>query len=129
MKKEKPIKVVPSKGRRHKTETRIFARNIRELFCRQPGCKFKGKHAAQGVCHTTDTFAGGADWKHMDAAFELGKKATDEVRRILRGNSAKHKIDYLLAMHESYWVNNVFHLDEMVRLRRENALLKRKLNK
>src|SRR3990167_5819857 len=36
----------------HQMETRIFAREIHESFCCQPKCRYFGKHAQQGVCHT-----------------------------------------------------------------------------
>lgn len=48
---EKPIRVTQHKGK-HKTETRVFARNIHETYCTQPGCRFKDQPAQQGVCHT-----------------------------------------------------------------------------
>jgi len=126
MKNEKPIKIIPSKGK-HKMETRVFARDIHESFCMQPSCKFYKKHAQQGVCHTTDTFVGGNDWSYIDKIIDEAGKAAEEQFKILRKHYkgrqyAKHLESYLSCM----WMNEMICMDELVRLRRKVALLENK---
>jgi hypothetical protein len=53
IKEEKPIKIIPNTWAKHKSETKVFSREIHENFCMQKGCRFYGRHAQQGICHTT----------------------------------------------------------------------------
>jgi hypothetical protein len=115
--KEKPIRIIPHKGERgHRTETRIFQREIWEHFCADPKCKFFGKHAAQGICHTR---LGGIEQKYLDA---VSKRAEDWLRESRLSNK-KHKgtkdswIKHLEATFVVHAMNEQFTLDELVRLR------------
>jgi len=124
MNNEVPIKIIPGKGM-HKTETRVFARNIHEAYCIQPGCKFKGKKAQQGVCHTTKPWVGGK-WDYLDAVFVEAGKAAKELLASSKKYSKSHK-DYVKNLEEHIavdWVNTIFHIDGMIRMRREVALLR-----
>lgn len=118
MSKEVPVKIIPRRGK-HRLETRIFARDIHETYCAQPGCKFKGGTAQQGVCHTTEPFAGG-DWKYIDRLEKYAEEVVKEAKKLYKGKSY---ITYLEAQHVADWMNSMFILDEVVRLRRKVALL------
>ena len=123
MKKEKPLQVIPHGGK-HRTETRVFARQIHESYCAQKGCKFYGRHAVQGVCHTTKTFCDSFDWSYIDRAIAEGRRFVREARRLYKG---RDYIRYLEALVESHWANEVCRLDELVRMRRNAALMEHKL--
>jgi hypothetical protein len=122
VKDEKPIRVVPGKGRKHRTETRIFAREIHETFCKQPGCKWNGQHAQQGACHTREPFVPGTSWSYVDKVEKYAHEAMVETRKYYR-KDPKDYIRHLESQHIADWMNSVFHLDEVVRLRRKVALL------
>lgn len=123
--KRKPIRVIPNNGK-HKTETRVFANELHETYCVQPRCKFRGKHAQQGVCHTTTTFDGGRDWSYVEKVIKSG----DEFVAGLKGNCKPYSDKKYISELESYaaciWSNNMFGLDELISLRREVALLRLK---
>jgi hypothetical protein len=125
-KNEKPLRVIPSNGRGHQTEQRIFAREIHETFCAQRGCRFFGKHAQQGHCHTR-TPCIGKDWEHIDAAFQFAERAATEqlglLRKDCRGNPRAY-LKWLEAHVWCGWVNAAGTLDELVRLRRDVAILR-----
>jgi hypothetical protein len=128
MKRQQPIRVIPSKRRGHKTEQRVFAREIHESFCAQRGCKFYGQHSVQGVCHTRDTFAGGIDWRYIDlVARHAQERAAAETKMVLKGKTLRQKLVYMQHMAEFYYMNDAFMLDNLVRLRRENALLRHRI--
>lgn len=130
MNKESPVEVIPGRGK-HKTEQRVFARNIHENFCVQPGCRFRGKHAQQGVCHTTTTSAGGHDWGYVDRLIALGNSFVDEVKTMAkRGKwSRKRYVEYLESAMACSWSNSSSGLDELVRLRRQVSLLTDKVER
>lgn len=127
--KEKPVKVIPGTGR-HKTEQRVFARNIHESFCIQPGCRFRGKHSVQGVCHTEATFEGGTDWTYVDAMIAGGNRFVEELRASMKRQklTTKQKLDTVENHLACTWSNTISTIDELVRLRREVALLTHKLH-
>lgn len=122
MKPEKPIKVIPHTSRKHKTETRVFAREIHETYCVDPKCKWRGQPAQQGVCHTQ---LGRVPRAYID---EAEKGAVDALANIR--SHYKDKAKYVKAL-ESHLVcafmNAEFGLDELVRLRMEVGELKMKL--
>ena len=120
----KPIRIIKNKGR-HKTEMRVFPREIRENFCVDPKCKFKGQRAVQGVCFrdTEDV----ADWKKIERE---EKHISDELKHyrkkfhIDKMKDPKEYIEWLESMYTTAWMNWSFCLDEVIRLRRDNSLLK-----
>lgn len=124
MKKEKPVRVVPTKwSRGHKTETRI--REIHESFCVQSGCKFKGKRSQQGVCHTTDSIAGKkAPLVYVDQVMKYAEEGLKEFRRLNRGKgpgATGTYVRYLESMYVCHVATNSFMLDELVKLRAQVA--------
>jgi len=137
MKNEKPIKVIAGTSRKHRTETRVFARNIHETFCAEKGCPYFGKHAAQGLCHSETTMEGLDCWDYVDAAIKGGDeyvKSTREIwvrlrrRRGLPAHGRAYE-QYLEGQLACAWTSAISTTDELVRLRREVAVLRAKLGK
>ena len=122
MKPEKPIKVIPHTSRKHKTETRVFAREIHETYCVDPKCKWRGQPAQQGVCHTQ---LGRVTRAYLD---EVEKRCMDIPMHIRL--STKSHAEYVKSL-EYHLVcarmNAEFGLDELARLRMEVGELKMKL--
>jgi hypothetical protein len=108
----------------HKTELR--KKELSFSYCVQPGCKFRGKRAQQGICHTIKTHAGGDDWSYIDMAERHATEAMEEIKRLFKG---KKYVRALEAYYQNSLVNDACILDMLVRLRRENALLKLKVKK
>lgn len=120
---DEPIEVIPMGH----TETRIFARKIRESWCAKKGCRFYGKHAVQGVCHTTRSFAGDdySYWEHLEVL--VGNHVTHLREKILAKMTPKERERRLLSEVSCALMNAWGTLDECVRLRRDNAILQDKL--
>ena len=132
--REKPVEVIPGKETKHRTETRVFARKIHESFCMEPGCKFEGEHAVQNVCHTHTTMGNSSDWSYVDNIIKQGDDYLAGIQKIhKRRPAADAKFDAYIRRLESeivcIWTNNAFTLDELVRLRGELALLKKRVGK
>ena len=109
----------------HKTEKRH--REIDEHFCVEEGCEFFEKHAQQGVCHTTEM-----DVADIDKLYKIAEEFATDLREFHRKNYGDDKdeyISYLESMYECAMLNWTFGLDETIRLRKENALLKLRLEK
>ena len=127
MKKEKPVRTVkhkPKKGDGHNRETRIYAREIHETFCDDKKCKFYGQHAQQGICHTDKPDL--VDW---DRIAKHEKEQEDELTYFRKKYKGNGYVKWLEAMYSCASVNWRFTLDDLIRLRRDNALLKLKLKK
>lgn len=124
MKDEKPIKVIkhdPKNGDGHKRETRVFARNIHETFCDYKRCKFYGKHAQQGVCYSDKPDL--IDW---DRIAKVEKEHEDELKYFRKLYKGKEYVRWLEAMYATASMNWRFTLDDLIRMRRDIALLKLK---
>lgn len=125
---EKPVRIIKHDDREHKTETRIFRRDIHESFCNEPDCKFYGDHAVQGVCHTKKTFTDLDDWSYIDNVIDSAEKFGEEVitnlKNQFKGDEYIERLESEIVVH---WMNSITQLDELVRLRKENASLKKKL--
>ena len=119
----KPIRVRRYKSDGHQMETRIFAREIHESFCCQPKCRYFGKHAQQGVCHTRLRKSVVHD---LERRFKQAHELVEEMREISKGWSAAKRIEYLERHIECEWMNYMFTLDECIRLRAMVADLKLK---
>jgi hypothetical protein len=133
VKEEKPIRIEPSKGRKHPSETRVFAREIHESYCADKKCKFYGKRAVQGVCFTTENSNDSADWSYVDGVMQQGEDFLTEIRANFKAKgksvaaartAAKAYLAYLESNFVCNWSNSQFALDELIRLRSENAILK-----
>jgi hypothetical protein len=113
----------------HKTEKRT--REIRESFCDQPGCRFRGKPAQQGVCHTTETITGDADWTYVDKLIAYGDQHLANVRASAKRMkwSQREYVSYLESEAACQMSNNASLLDELVRNRTALAIAKAKLAK
>lgn len=123
-KKEIPVRTYPSKGGTHKTEYRVFAREIHEHFCMQPKCKFKGRYAQQGVCYSTKGEI--VDFDRLDEHAASTKKELDSVKKRYKG---KEYVRWLEAMYDCASVNWMMTLDDLIRLRRDNSLLQEELRR
>lgn len=122
MKSEKPVKIIKQaakKGDGHKRETRVFTRNIHETFCDYKRCKFYGKHAQQGICYSDKPDL--VDW---DRIAKLEQAQDEELKYFRKKYRGKEYVKWLEAMYSSVMVNWSFTLDDLVRLRRDNALLR-----
>ena len=115
---EKPIKVIPHTGP-HKTETRVFVRQIHEAWCMDPKCKWYKQPAQQGVCHTV---LGQRTDAYLDEAEKSATEQLAHVRKHSRG--PKDYMKQLEAQLMCALMNNSFTLDELVRLRVEVGTLK-----
>jgi hypothetical protein len=122
---EKPIKIIQGTGK-HKTETRVFARNIHETYCVQKGCRFCGQHAAQGVCHTV---LDRVEQSYIDYVEKIATEHLDSIRKQYKNKSRKDYIQYLENNIFCDWMNAEFGLSQLVHLRAENAVLKNRLGR
>jgi hypothetical protein len=125
MKTEKPIRIVKDKPNKrkngHNCETRVFAREIHETFCDDKKCKFYKQHAQQGICHTNKPDA--IDWDRVE---KINNSYDEELEYFRKKYNGKEYVSWLESMYICTSVNWQFTLDELIRLRRENALLKLK---
>ena len=113
MDKEKPIRVIEHKGK-HRTETRVFARDIHESYCTQPGCRFKGQPSQQGVCHTVLDKPVRIYLDDVEARAEQMLKELQAHRKRL---GTKKYIERLESHVFCTWMNSEFGLDELINLR------------
>lgn len=92
-------------------------RTIIDSFCRQDECEYKGMPAVQGHCFSRPD---DMTEKYITNVMEKADRALAQIKEIAGDEYLKHL--------ESYYVTAVtnwdFTLDELVRLRRENAALK-----
>ena len=130
-----PFKVVKhagSKGESHRTETRYFEQKYRmESFCDEPGCKFYGKHAAQGVCYGKDSY-GDMDSRHLDKIWKYCEEWLDEDKKSKLKNGIKSQkawVEHLEGALVCARVNECFTLNELIYLRAQNAKLRLQLGK
>lgn len=129
-KPEKPIKVVkyPAKksARRHGIETRVFAREIHETFCTQKNCEFFGQHAQQGICYSNKPEV--IDWKRVEKQEQQLAEELAYIKKKYKGKG-KEYVQWIESMYHCAQMNWTFTLDELVRLRRDIALLKVKVKR
>lgn len=123
---EIPVRVEVHGNEAHKTETRIFRRDIHESYCAQPDCEFFGKHTSQGNCYSSTDDDGSEAWfNRYERRTEALEKELVEMRNECK--TPEEYLDYL----EGSWVYDKMcwdnTLDECIQLRAENARLKNKL--
>ena len=126
VKTEAPISVKQHRSEGHSLETRVFERKILETFCVQPRCEFRGKRAAQGVCYDRKSLSG-QKFKYLDATEKYAVENLQEARKAHRGQSDRKWVTNLESHFITHEMNQIFSLDELVRLRAENARLRSKL--
>lgn len=89
-------------------------------ICAKRGCKFYGKEAQQGVCHTTDGDV--VEWVKLEAHEK-------ELLAELHAMKKREGRDYVRAL-EAYYVSAMMNwqltLDECIRLRRDVAIARRR---
>lgn len=108
---------------KHKTEMR--ERSIAEQFCVQSGCRFKGKRAQQGVCHSSEPEIIDIK-KFLAQEADIIKELRDTKRTHYKDNP-RGWIRWLEAMNISAMLNWSSSMDELIRLRAENSILHDKL--
>lgn len=102
---------------------------IPRSVCDQPGCRFRGKPAAQGVCFSLNNDVA---TKYLKQTLQSGEDFLKEAKSLRRANKHtgdKAWIKYLEGQIVCGWANNTFSLDELVHLRAENARLRLRLGK
>ncbi len=103
--------------KKHKTLQQQHQRSITTTYCAQKGCKFIGKEAQQGVCfHAKGELI---DWQRV------AQQETQILAELqgLRKAGPKAYVQGLEAHYVSAMINWQFTLDEVIRLRRDIALL------
>lgn len=105
------------KHRKHAIITRTDQRPITTRICAQKGCKFFGKEAVQGVCHTTDGDL--VEWAKLDAH----EKQLEAELSAMKKREGKNYVRALEAYYLCTMMNWQLTLDECIRLRRDNAIL------
>lgn len=101
----------------HATEFR--RREISDSFCTAPGCEYEGKPAVQGHCFSRLDDATDRYLREKEAS------ALSILAHLREQNPAAD--EYVKALESYYvcsWMNGEFTLDELVRLRRDNAALR-----
>ncbi len=121
-----PVRIQKHGNETHKTETRIFAREIHESYCDEPSCEFYGKHASQGHCWIASDLTELRLDKAIDRAEEEAKEAIAELDSF-RPESDKEYIAELKSHLICEYLNDSMQWEEQLRLRMENAKLRLKL--
>lgn len=105
-----------SKKKQHRSKPAERSYAIR--ICDQPGCKFRGKEAQQGVCHTTDGDL--ISWGKLESHEK-------EITADLAAMKKREGKDYVSAL-EAHYISAMMNwqgaLDDTIRLRRDLAVLK-----
>jgi hypothetical protein len=133
---EVPIRVVTypeSADHPHHTETRVFAREIHESYCADPSCRFFGRPAVQGQCHTTTPFTDSSDGSGVSWAYvEASEKHADALLVDIRQQSGSDKDAHIRDLESHLYcatLNTVSTLDQLVRLRSKSAVLQDRCDK
>jgi hypothetical protein len=99
-------------------------------FCAEPGCKFRGEPAEQGICFSRNTFTDGPDWSYIDRCEKYAVQVLAEMKSLWLPGKVNNKrggmrgyVGHLESAYVTHWMQSILHLDEMVRLRRTVALL------
>ena len=107
---------------KHKTKPGKI--KVHGTFCAQKGCRFYGERAAQGVCYSSPPKP------YLKYIKRVERHAYELVEGTLQGCKTKNeRIKHLKSALLCTWMNGEFSLDECVRLRGENAVLKSKLQR
>jgi hypothetical protein len=116
---------VKRKGKRPRTDHAIVSLNENRRYtkriCAQKGCKFRGKEAQQGVC-----YSGQGELIDWDRLAEQEAREQAELDRVKKKYKGKTYVEWLEAMYLCAQLNWQGTLDECIRLRRDNALLRLK---
>ena|SRR3990167_4607983 len=101
----------------HQTERRM--REIGDSYCVEPGCEYKGKPAVQGHCFSR------LDDETNRLIERMEKRAEDSLAVYRARYQGEEYVKVLESMYVCAMMNWDGALDQLVRLRRENAALKR----
>jgi len=108
-----PIQIIANTGK-HNTETRVFLRDIHETWCTEPGCKFSGQHAQQGICYSP---LDGVEFAYVENSERRAAEVIKELSAYRKKMGDKAYIEHLEAHIFCQWMNSEFALDELVKLR------------
>jgi len=109
--------------KRHKTEIVKTTKPFTETICRQPGCKFRNKRAAQGICY--GALPDEVD-RHIRRISRAAQQHLAEIKDISR-RLKEGKDAYIKTLESAFTcaeMNADFSMDSCIRLRSENAKLK-----
>jgi hypothetical protein len=95
-------------------------REIVESICTEAGCQFNGDYAQQGVCYADEGSV--ADWSKLD---KLERELEGDLELVRKSMQPEEYTAWLEAQYVCIHMNWDMTLDECVRLRRDNALLRR----
>ena len=109
-----------AKSSKHTLEKR--PREIHENYCAQKGCVFYGKPAQQGVCFSDKPEV--VDWDRLARSEAEHYAELEFFRKKYRRKGLKKYVEWLEAMSVCESINANMVLDELIRLRRENALFR-----
>lgn len=104
--------------------TRREPSSYTRTICDEAGCEFYGENVVQGVCHTTDGEV--CDLDRLDTQERELNEFLDDLRS---RSTAEEYVEHLEANYVCSQVNWTMTLDECVRLRRDNSLLRKRLSK
>lgn len=105
--------------KRKKHKTKMETRDYHAYVCDEPRCKFRGKPAVQGGCTDTEPFAEKTTWDYVRGVEKASMKM---LREIKKAYSKREYLTYLEGAFVTHEMGDIFHLDEMVELRRRVAL-------
>lgn len=111
--KRAPVKTPEHAYVEEKKPSTVVAR-----ICLDRRCKFHGAPQQQGVCYSSSSEI--LDWQKMEAR---ERELVTELRQIKKNEGARYPTA-LEAYYVTAMLNWTIALDEVVQLRRENALLK-----
>ena len=118
---EKPICVIKNPGR-HRTETRVFAREFYETYCVESTCKFYKKRAIQGLCHTWRKPSPDiVDWTRLKIGEAHAEHAVQGFRKTY---GPKARTRALETYYVGFATQIAFLTEQLIRLRRENAIFR-----
>jgi hypothetical protein len=109
------------KRKRKEHTSRKSSREFIEYICTQPGCRFRGKRQQQGVCFSR---VPDAHEKHIIQVVRDASKGLDWIKQYHRDKPRKDYVRYLESMYVTCQANWTFCLEEVILLRKENAILK-----
>lgn len=99
----------------HRTEFRD--RTITDTYCTEPGCEYEGQPAVQGHCFSRPD---DVTEKYIARISGKAERALVEIKEVAEDDYMRHLESYFV----STMANWAFTLDEVIKLRRENAALR-----
>lgn len=118
------IRIEKHGNAKHKSESRIFNREINESYCDEPACEFYNKRTSQGNCWDATDPEEKKFHHYIDYSEDSAESYLKELKEITK---PEEYVEHLESSLVCNWMNYTFTLDECIRLRAENARLKLRL--